>query len=47
MYIVEMGLSIHRVVAFVGGVLYRTWMLLWKTGRCISVVVVFNESLYS
>ena len=48
MYIVGMGLSIHRVVVYVGAVLYRTWMLLWKLSRyitCIGVVVVSNESL--
>ena len=36
-----MGLSIHRVVVFVGVVLYRTWMLLWKR------VVIFVGLLYS
>ena len=27
-----MGLSIHKVVVFVGVILYRRWMLLWKWG---------------
>ena len=36
-----MGVSIHRVVKFVGVVLYRTWMLLWKC------VIVFMRLLYS
>ena len=40
-YIVEMGLSIHRVAVFVGVIVYRTWMLLWEQ------VIVFVGLLYS
>ena len=38
MYIVGMGLSIHRIVVFVWVVLYRTWMLLGKLSHYITCI---------
>ena len=46
LYIVGMGLSIHRVVVFVWVVLYGTWMLLWKL-VIVLVVLLYSMGLYS